>query len=89
MVASSTHLSPERDGRSGERVKAWVVRVVGERGHNNAPDGGERGGHFYRPKQRVHFLGRRCLVTGGTLVAMGMVRGEGAVSSNKAGLGKW
>ena len=47
--------------------------MVGERGRNNAPDG--RGGE-YPPKQRVHFFGRWHLVTGGILVAMGMV-GDG------------
>ena len=43
MVASSTHLSPERDGRSGEKSQSLGGGVVGERGHNNAPDEG-RGG---------------------------------------------
>ena len=71
------HQSVTDDG--GRRVKAWGAGEVGsgERGHNNAPDGG-RGGHPTLPTQaECTFLGgRRRLVTGGTLVAMGMAGGS-------------
>ena len=76
------HQSVMDDG--GRRVKAWGAGGVGsgERGHNNAPDGG-RGGHPTLPTQAAFtFLGgRRRLVTGGILLVMGVAHCSTAMST--------